>query len=215
MANRPWTRRNTRTGIEYGGSASQYYWNEALNPGASYDASLGTYDLALPNCTTYAFGRILEAGDPAPITGWHNANAWHAYLTNGWTYEPYNFDNAFLGDIVEWAGNGRNHVAVIEERDANNRLVYISQSFYTSDNGTASGYRSPAVWGSTKQSVSNYGIANYPNRFFIYSGLAYPYGGVEPTYVLKNPNSHAPDPTQKFTFFMKNKKGKRVNKIYV
>lgn len=209
-----WVRRNTRSGLEYGGTSSAYFWEYSNNPGAYYDPGLGTYDLALPNCTTYAYGRILEAGDPAPITGWHNASAWHAYLTNGWTYVPFDFDDLELGDIVEWSSSGRNHVAVVEEIDHVNRLYYISQSFYTSDNGTASGYRTPAVWGSTKQSVSNYGISHYPNRFFIFSGWAYPYNGAAPDYILKNPNPHTPEPVGPFKFFRIGKQRQRRKVIY-
>ena len=212
---RTWIRRNSRNGIEYGGSASQYYWNYPTNPGAYFDPSLGTYDLALPNCTTYAYGRILEAGDPAPITGWHNAAAWHAYLTNGWTYAPFNFDMLMLGDIVEWSSNGRNHVAVVEEIDRTNRLYYVSQSLYTDDNGGTSGYRSPAVWGTTKQSVSDHGITYWPNRCFMFSGWAWVYDGAAPDYILMNPNSRAAPAVTPFAFFGKRRRLKRRMMINV
>lgn len=219
-----WVRRNSRTGIEYGGAASTYYWDN-INPytnfyvwypwqGAPGAVYCNTYNLALPNCTTYAYGRILEAGDPAPhaANACYNANSWHQHLANGWTCVPYNFDDLELGDIVEWSnGNQYNHVAVVEELDHTNRLVYISQSFYTSDNGSASGDRTDTLWGTTKQSVSNYGINNAPNRFFIFSGIAYPYQGTLPNYILKNPDPHTPDPTTFFRFLTK--KEKRSKKI--
>lgn len=189
---RPWTVRQTVTGIEYGGTSSQYYWNEGLNPGASFDAGLNTYDLALPNCTTYAYGRILEAGDPAPISGWHNASAWHNYLINGWTYEAYSDHTVRQGDLVEWCTGGRNHVAVIEYPDGNAGIIYVSQSYYTDTSGGSSGYRDYHICGSTKASVSNWGLTNYPGRYFSYTSVYSAYG-VAPDYILRNPNS-VPDP---------------------
>ena len=189
---RTWNPRTSRNGIEYGGYASQYYWEYPTNPGAYFDPSLNTYDLALPNCTTYAYGRILEAGDPAPITGFHNANAWHYYLTNGWTYEAYSDHTVRQGDIVEWCTGGRNHVAVIEDWDANLGVIYVSQSYYTDTSGGVSGYRDYTICGSTKQSVSDWGINNYPGRFFSYASVYSAYG-VAPDYILRNPNS-VPDP---------------------
>lgn len=215
-----WVRRNSRNGIEYGGSASHYYW-DSVNPYTQFyqyyaGQYCNTYNLALPNCTCYAYGRILEAGDPAPHSSnnVYNANNWHAALANGWTYIPFDFDQLKLGDIVEWSSSGRNHVAVVEEIDRVNRLYYISQSFYTDNNGGTSGDRTDTVWGSTKQSVSNYGIANYPNRFFIFSGWAYPYSGAAPDYILKNPNSHVVA-NNNFRFFRKKYRNKRSVTYYV
>ena len=185
---RKWTPRTTRSGIEYGASKGKFYWNDKYNAGAVFVSSLGTYDLALPNCTCYAYARILESGDPAPVPyGFPNAKNWHSALINGWTYEKYDPKKCKRGDIVEWSGS-RSHVAVVEYINEYGE-VCISQSFYTDDKGTASGDRSPAVWGKTKQSVNDYGIRNYPNRYFIYSTDSYPYGGVKPTYILHNPNS--------------------------
>ena len=189
---RPWTVRQTVTGIEYGGTSSIYYWNEGLNPGASFDAGLNTYDLALPNCTTYAYGRILEAGDPAPISGWHNASAWHNYLINGWTYEAYSDHTVRQGDLVEWCTGGRNHVAVVEYPDGEAEIIYVSQSYYTDTSGGSSGYRDYHICGSTKASVSNWGLTNYPGRYFSYTSVYSAYG-VAPDYILRNPNS-VPDP---------------------
>ena len=67
-----WTPRTVYNGIEYGGNHQQYWWDENLNPGATFTIALGTYDYALPNCTTYCWGRILEAGDPVCIKVYDN-----------------------------------------------------------------------------------------------------------------------------------------------
>lgn len=208
---RPWTPRTTYSGIQYGGAASQYYWEYPTNPGAYFDPSLNTYDLSLPNCTTYAYGRVLEAGDPAPISGWHNANAWHNYLINGWTYEAYSDHTVRKGDIVEWCTGGRNHVAVIEDWDANLGVIYVSQSYYTDTSGGVNGYRDYHICGSTKTSVSNWGLTNYPGRFFSYASVYSAYG-VAPDYILRNPNS-VPTVVGDFKFFTGKKPiRRRINK---
>lgn len=181
-----WTPRTVYNGIEYGGAQDMFYWDTAYNPGAVFDSGLGTYDLALPNCTTYCYGRIQEAGDPVPVSVFANANQWHNYLTNGWTAIPFSIDDVEPGDILEWASPD-NHVAVVEA--VSGSTIYVSQSFYTDDNGTPYGNRTPGVWGSTKAQVSAYGLANYPWRFFNYSLDTAAYG-YHPTYILKNPAHH-------------------------
>lgn len=218
---RLWTPRVNSNGIEYGGSASQYYWEYSNNPYLSYfqwypyygDPSAfyaETYVLAMPNCTTYAYGRILEAGDPAPTDFLpHNANAWHNCLANGWTYEPYSPHTVREGDILEWTTN--NHVAVVEYFDPNAGIIYVSQSLYTGDYGGVYDPRTYNYWGSTKQSVSNYGRNTYPDRFFTCVSM-YHFGLGDPQYMLRNPNS-IPDPVHPFSLLKiisKNKhKGKR------
>ena len=182
-----WTPRTVYNGIEYGGNHDFYWWDIAYNPGAVFDPYLNTYDLALPNCTTYCWGRILEQGDPVPVTALVNANQWHNNLTNGWTYQPFNYSYVEPGDILEWSVGTDNHVAVVEA--VSGLTVYVSQSFYTDDNGGTSGNRTSAVWGSTKASVSAYGLANYPNRFFSYALDTSAYGHMA-RYLLKNPAHH-------------------------
>lgn len=200
-----WTPRTTVNGIRYGQAQAQYYWDYAYNPGAYFDPSLNTYDLALPNCTTYAYGRVREQGSPAPISGWHNANAWHAYLANGWTYVNYSLDALEVGDIVEWTGSSsRNHVAVVEKIEGSN--VYVSQSYYCDDNGQATANtRSASLWGSTKASVDAYGYSHWPGRYFNY-GLITSAGLGLPNYILKNPTSFT---NGDFRFFARKRKGKR------
>ena len=204
-----WTPRTVYNGIEYGGYHQQYWWDENLNPGAQFVTSVGTYDYALPNCTTYCWGRILEEGDQIPVTYLANANTWHQHLTNGWTYENFNAANVEPGDILEWA-YPENHVAIVEA--IVNGQIYVSQSFYTDDNGTAYGTRSPAVWGATKAAVSNYGLTNYPYRFFNYSLDTSAYG-FQATYTLKNPAHHGSDTG--FEIWMARRKKKKIKVVII
>ena len=207
-----WVEKTSNSAIVYGGSASQYYWNDPPNPGAYFDPGLGTYDLALPTCTTYAYGRVLEAGDPYPITGWHNASAWHAYVTNGWQAVPFvgHSDEIVPGDILELTGSN-NHVFVVE-RVISTRYWVITESYYTSDNGTASGDRSPGVWGSTKSSVNAYGLANYNYRYWhsrVYDCRTANSPDLWPDYILLNPNRHN-EPQPVYTPFNKQKRQRRI-----
>ena len=181
-----WIPRTSVVGIRYGDDHDYYWWDYGYNPGAYYDPSLGTYDLALPNCTTFAFGRVQEGGSFKPVgPGWYAGANWHSHLINGWTYVPYSFSAVEPGDILEWS-NGRNHVAVVEKIE--NGIIYVSESVYRDDNGGTTGYRSPGVWGSTKASVNAYGLATYPSDYFHYGRMSYAYGyNVNPDYILKNP----------------------------
>ena len=184
-----WVPRTSVTGIRYGQADDKWYWDYNYNPGAYYDPSLQTYDLALPNCTTYAYGRVREMGAPAPISGWHNASAWHAYLINGWTYEAYAANKVKVGDILEWTGSStRNHVAVVEKIE--NGTIYVSQSYYCDDNGQATANtRSYQIWGSTKASVDAYGYSHWPGRYFNY-GVHTSADLGNPDYILHNPVSY-------------------------
>lgn len=206
---RIWTPRTSRAGLEYGGIAHQYYWNPSNNPGASYENCLA-------NCTTMTYGRILEAGDPAPISGWHSASAWRYYLINGWTCEAYSPHTVRQGDILCWESG--NHVAVMEYPDPQQGIIYCSHSYYTGDHGVAywqGSYdtRSASVMGSTMQSVSNWMIANYPNRFYSY-GSIYDAGLGTPEWVLRNPNS-VPTVVGDFKFFTGHKTRRRRITKYV
>lgn len=183
-----WTPRTTRSGIEYGGSASSYYWT-SVNPGANYSNCLA-------NCTTLAYGRPLEEGCRPPVSSFVNAGNWHTVVANGWQARTYSSYQSQIkpGDIIEWPG----HVAVVETVTSSN--IYCSSSLYTGDHGRAywppdSGNfdtRSAAVMGSTLQDVSNWMIANYAWRFYEYTDVGTISNirlGVQPTYVLVNPDS--------------------------
>lgn len=203
-----WIPRTSVTGIRYGQAQDQWYWDYTYNPGAYYDPSLQTYDLALPNCTTYAYGRVQEMGAPAPISGWHNASAWNSHLTNGWTAVPYSLANLEVGDIVQWTSG--NHVAVVEAISGS--TVYVSQSYYCDDNGYATANtRSYTIWGSTKASVDAYGYGHWPDRYFNY-GLVTSAGLGDPQYILKNPKSYGNDG---FKFFRTKTNNKRRRIIHV
>lgn len=183
VENPKWIARSSRDGLEYNGAAHNYYWDALHNPGASFENCMA-------NCTTYAFGRILESGSPAPISGWHSAAAWPNCLINGWTCEPYSPHTVREGDIVCWVGG--NHVAVVERCDPQAGIIYVSQSLYTGDHGVAyynGGYDPRTIMGNTMKSVSDWMIANYPDRFFTYASL-YWVGLGDPDYILRNPIQH-------------------------
>lgn len=176
-----WVPQTSRAHFEYGaGSWSIYYWNNSYNPGA-------TFQLCLANCTTFAYGRPLENGWPAPVTAFRNANNWHNYVNTGggWTLLNYTSGMQLLaGDIVEWQAQ---HVAVVEQDGTN---PYIGASWYTDDEGHAYGNRTAAViGGTTLQAVSNWMVANHPGRFFHYVPLstenANAGGHAPPKYVIR------------------------------
>ena len=198
-----WTPRTSRSGIEYGGAKSSYYWT-SVNPGANYSNCLA-------NCTTLAYGRVLEEGCRAPVSSFRDAGNWHTVVANGWSAQPYSSYVSSIkpGDIIEWPG----HVAVVETVSSSN--IYCSSSLYTGDHGRAywppdSGNydtRSPAVMGSTLQDVSNWMIANYAWRFYEYTTvdtISNVRLGVQPTYILVNPDSGGgptppPTPSEELT----------------
>ena len=208
-----WIIRNSAAGLD---PNNRFYWNTAYNPGAyfyewyPYQGAPGavycnTYNLALPNCTTYAYARVQEGGAPYPITDFHNASAWHSYVTNGWTAVPYTYSNVEPGDILEWASN---HVAVVEKVAGG--VIYVSESAYTDDNGGVNGDRTDSVWGTTKTSVYNKGTGTWPNRFFHYGQTIYAAGN--PSYILKNPIDYSGTNNK---IFIVNKKQRRRRILYV
>lgn len=185
-----WVERTSIEGIKYGDGSAGFYWDVSNNPNASFG-------LCLPNCTTYAYGRVLEAGCDAPVSSIHNANNWHNYVTNGW--QAINFSEGDLspGDIIEWSVGSAGHVAVCESINP----TMISASDYTDDScgWPLSGHRTPGVsWGgspysiSTMEDISRWLSMKAPNRFFRYGSLANENSraGAEPTYILKNPGGY-------------------------
>lgn len=185
-----WVERTSIEGIKYGDGSSGYYWDVSNNPNASFG-------LCLPNCTTYAYGRVLEAGCEAPVSSIHNANNWHNYVTNGW--QAINFSEGDLspGDIIEWSVGSAGHVAVCESVNP----TMISASDYTDDScgWPLSGHRTPGVsWKgspytiSTMSDISRWLSMKAPNRFFRYGSLANENSraGASPTYILKNPGGY-------------------------
>lgn len=212
-----WTPRTTNSGLRYGGSANAYYWSSANNPYA-YPS------LCLANCTTYAWGRIKEAGDTDPVNiAWAQSDLgslpsawqWIWYPSSDWIMSSFaNKPRALrAGDLVVWSdnvnGQSRNHVAVIEEV-ISSRMWYISESLWT-EGASARGT-------GDFQTISDWMLANAPARFFSYRILdldaASPswYGEQWPDYVLLNPNPHL---DSKFGFFQRSKKIRRRRIIYV
>lgn len=204
-----WTVRSTYNGIEYGGSASQYYWSASFNPYA-YPS------ICLANCTCYAAGRQAEAGlssavdfDAAQseIGGLPSAWQFHWYPNTAehWVSKGFAAAHSALqsGDLVIWSdnksGNIRNHVAVIEQVYSDRRWL-ISESLYTEGNGI----RATANF----NTISNWMLHNVPARFFTARVLDMDnqsptwYGEQWPDYVLHHDTPRVPG----FMFPMKARK---------
>lgn len=191
-----WTARTTNSGLQPGGSANAYYWTSA-NPGA-------TYNLCLANCTTMAYGRVLENGQSAPVSSFVNAGNWHSYVTNGWTAETYSSYHSSIkpGDIIEWPG----HVATVEYVSGDG-TAYCSSSLYTGDHGRAQWPPGSGVWDTRTPSVMGSTFTEMWNWFYNnnYGWRVYEYVsetvitntriGAQPTYILVNPQSPGPGPT--------------------
>lgn len=193
-----WTSRTTNSGLEPGGTANSYYWKISNNPYASYSNCLA-------NCTTLAYGRVIENGQNPPTSfDTYNAGNWHSHLINGWTSQPYSTYHSSIkpGDIIEWAG----HVAVVEYV-AIDGTAYCSSSLYTGDHGRAewpvgSGNwdtRTPSIMGSTFTEMWNWFYNNnYGWRVYEYvteTVISEKRMGKQPTYILVNPESPGPGPT--------------------
>lgn len=169
-------------GLEYGGSAHKYYWDPSVNPNA-------TIINGLPDCTTFAFGAVLEAGLPAPVSKIVAAGNWHNYLINGWIAKPYkgNEKTIKVGDILEWDGS-KNHVAVVSEIG---NEVKISGSFYTGIHGTSmyDGSYDKRTGINSLQELSDFFINKYQYRFFHFVPLSTENSWVhgEPDYILVSP----------------------------
>lgn len=175
MAN--FTPRLNTDGILYGERFARFYWDHDLNPYAS-----SSYCMA--NCTTYAYGRALEIGGPAPLQPgvYPSAFRWHAYLANGWTAIPYDPRNVEPGDIIQYGdtykGIAGHHVAFVE------RVRFGTITLSNSN------------WEERNTSLSMQQICDYfqsteylRGRFFNTSGISW---GGTPTYILKNPNNPTP-----------------------
>ena len=164
--------RQTANGLGY---PNQFYWNILVNPNA-------TISNGLANCTTFAYGCIKEDGHPAPVSLIANANVWHRYLSNGWSYVPYEQGRAEVGDIIQWVD--KCHVAVVSESDT------ISGSFYTGMHGKAyyNGKFDTRDFSSLEE-MSDWMIKNYPKRFFHTWSIATEnsWVGGEPNNILLHP----------------------------
>lgn len=178
-----WTPRTTKSGIDYYGNHMQYWWNPSINPNA-------TPSLCLANCTTYAYGRILEAGSPAPVSTILDASRWHLVVDNGWIAIPYGQATAQVGDIIEWTTG--NDVAVVEK--IVDGVPWLSGSFFTDDHGTAHNNRTFTEMPADMAGISEWMQRYYDWRFFHYHEISWYNSAVgsTPAYVLRNPD---PEPT--------------------
>lgn len=172
--------RTTPNGIEYGGSASKYYWDLLINANA-------TISNALANCTTYVYGNVKEEGHRAIVSRIVNAGNWHNYLANGWLALPYEYSKVEIGDVLEW--QSKNHVARVSE--IADGKIYISGSFYTGEHGKSmyNGSYDTRYQFKTLEQLSRFMIENYPERFFHFWNLETENKWVNgtPTYILKQP----------------------------
>lgn len=164
--------RVTDKGLEY---PNKYYWDKNVT-------CYGDIRNGLADCTCYAYGAVLEEGHRPVVSRLCNADSFHKYLINGWSYIPYDESKLEAGDIIEWSK--KCHVAVYTDNGN------ISGSFYTGDHGRA-------FWGggfdtrsfTSLQQMSDWMIKNYPTRFFHHWDITTEnrWCGGTPDYILKHP----------------------------
>lgn len=164
--------RVTAKGLEY---PNPFYWDIARNPYASILNGLA-------DCTCYCYGAVIEDGHRPVVSRVCNANNYHSYLINGWSYIPYEESKLEIGDIIEW--KSKCHVAVYVGNGK------IAGSFYTGMHGRA-------YWNGkfdtrsfkTLQEMSDWMVANYPTRFFHCWEIddECRWCGGSPEYILKHP----------------------------
>ena len=165
--------RTSAKGLEY---PNKYYWDINLNPYASVTNGLA-------DCTTFAYGAIIEDGHRPCVSRVCNANNFHNYLINCWTKIPYDASRLEVGDIVEWSA--KCHVAVVSDKQGN-----ISGSFYTGMHGRSyyNGKFDTRSFRTLKE-MSDWMVANYPTRFFHKWSVEEEsrWCGGKPDYILKHP----------------------------
>lgn len=165
--------RTTSKGLEY---PNKYYWDVSRNPYASIINGLA-------DCTCFAYGAIIEDGHRPVVSRVCNADSYHKYLINGWSYVPFDINKLEIGDIIEWSK--KCHVAVVSDKQKN-----ISGSFYTGMHGRAywDGKFDTRSFVSLKE-MSDWMTTNYPERFFHHWDIETEnrWVGGEPEYILKHP----------------------------
>lgn len=165
--------RTSAEGLEY---PNGFYWNINKNPYASVINGLA-------DCTAFSFGAIIEDGHRPVVSRVCNANNFHKYLINGWSYIPFDESRLEIGDIVEWSA--KCHVAVVSDKQKN-----ISGSFYTGMHGRAywNGKFDTRSFVSLKE-MSDWMVTNYPARFFHHWSIEEEsrWCGGSPEYILKHP----------------------------
>lgn len=164
--------RVTAKGLEY---PNKYYWDINRNPYASVLNGLA-------DCTCYCYGAVIEDGHRPVVSRVCNANNYHSYLINGWSYIPYEESKLEIGDIIEW--KSKCHVAVYVGDGK------IAGSFYTGEHGRAyyNGKFDTRHFTSLEE-MSDWMVANYPTRFFHCWEIDEEcrWCGGSPEYILKHP----------------------------
>lgn len=177
--------RTTIDGLAYE-DGNGYYWDIKVNPGASVANGL-------PDCTTFAYGCVLENGQLPPVYRFGSAGSWHTFLTNGWIAVPYKEyrENIKEGDIIEWSKG--NHVAVVSSVL---RGIKVSGSFYTGIHGKAyyDGKYDTREGINSLQQLGDYFYNKYQYRFFHNTTVEEEskWCGYDPDYVLVSPTLIAP-----------------------
>lgn len=166
---------SVRTTSEGLGYPNPFYWDKLVT-------IYGDIRNGLADCTCYGYGAVLEMGHRPIVSKVCNADSFHKYLINGWSYIPYDPAKLEVEDEIEWSK--KCHVAVYTGD------MDISGSFYTGMHGRsyyAGGFDTRSF--TSLEEMSDWMIKNYPARFFHHwsidkeSSLV---GGV-PDYILKHP----------------------------
>ena len=165
----------TRTTAKGLGYPNPFYYDIVINPYASVLNGLA-------DCTCYTYGAVKESGHRAIVSKVCNANVFHKYLINGWSYIPYEESKLEVDDVIEWVSHC--HVAVYTGKGN------ISGSFYTGEHGRA--YYNGKF--DTRHFVSLEDMdawmwANYPDRMFHNWSIVTEskWVGGAPEFILKHP----------------------------
>lgn len=165
----------------YEGIFHKFFWDKSINPNADITNGLN-------NCTTMAYGLSLIDGigdidSLRPVSKIVSAGNWHRYLTNGYSFIPFDSSKAKVGDIIEW----ESHVAkVVSLNDG----IIVGSSFYTGEHGKSiyEGKYDTRPWG-TLEEMSAWMYKHYPFR--MYHECTWEkessYVGGQPTYLLIKP----------------------------
>ena len=113
----------------------------------------------LPNCVSYAWGRVREYLGKNPALSRRNAEMWYGYTDDGYPRGK----NPKLGAVICWAkgkvGNendGAGHVGVVEVINKDNIVVSMS------------------AYGGTRFYTRTFNIGDYNYNGFIFQGFIYP-----------------------------------------
>ena len=172
--------------IKWGGLYHYFFWDPTFNP-------LASVANCLANCTCMVLGDCGATGTARPVSRAVGAAHWHEYVTNDWTYIPFDISKVKVGDIIEWTD--KPHVARVFKIE--NGVPWVRASFYTGEHGVSTlsdgSYDTRNSFGSTEQ-VSDFMVKNYPYRFYHENTLSKESSavGCDPAYILVMPNTINP-----------------------